>query len=182
MSDLIPQHTDEVVLYRDEDQRELDRLERNLMNAAAASKTSALRIGDDVSVVAAADAYDAFKAEAAQRGTVVQLKHMPGRKWRAAVAANPPRTDHEGDAEWGFNHLTMSDAVVPECIASIGGQVLAGEPLLEAIDSMSDGDFSRVYSRVLRVNTGQGPDPKDSISQRLPRSSAATSESAERLA
>lgn len=181
MSALIPQRTDEVVLYRDEDQRELDRLERELA-ATAAKSSSPLRIGDDPSVVTAAQAYDDFKAEAAERGVTVVLKHMPGRKWRAAVAAHPPRESHEADADWGFNHLTLADVVVPECVASIGGQPLAGDALVEAIDSMSDGDFARVYSRVLRLNTGQGPDPKDSISARLPRSSNEISESPERLA
>lgn len=181
MSALIPQRTDEVVLYLDEDQRELDRLAREIETAIAKS-SSPLRIGDDSSVVEAANAFDAFKAVAAERGVTVCLRAMPGRKWREAVAAHPPRENHETDGEWGFNHLTLADDVVPKCIATIGGQVLAGEALADAIDSMSDGDFSRTYSRVLRLNTGQGPDPKDSISQRLPRSSSETSESPERLA
>lgn len=182
MSDLIPQRTDEVVLYRDEDQRELDRLDRALKTAVASSTTSPLRIGDDTSVAEAAKAFDDFKDEAAPRGTVVAIRAMPGRKWRALVGEHPPRKDHETDEEWGFNHLALADAVVPECVVSIGGQTLTGDALTDAIDSMSDGDFSRVYSRVLRLNTGQGPDPKDSISARLPRSSSETSESPERLA
>lgn len=181
MSALVPQRTDEVVLYLDEDQRELARLE-SAIAAAASQSSSPLRIGDDPSVVEAAEAFDAFKAEAAERGTKVALHHMPGRKWRAAVAAHPPRKDHEADAEWGFNHLSLADVVVPECVTSIGGQALTGDALIDAIDSMSDGDFARVYSRVLRLNTGQGPDPKDSISARLPRSSSETSESPARLA
>lgn len=181
MSDLIPQRTDEVVLYRDADQHELERLERAL-TAAATTSSSPLRIGDDPSVVEAAKAYDDFKAEAAARGVTVSLRAMPGRKWRAAVAAHPPRENHDADAEWGFNHLALADVVVEPCIVSIGGQSLAGDALTEAVDSMSDGDFSLVYSRVLRLNTGQGPDPKDSISQRLPKSSSETSESPERLA
>lgn len=181
MSDLIPQRTDEVVLYRDEDQRELDRLAREL-DAAAASSATPLRIGDDPDVVAKARAYDDFKAEAAERGIKVALKAMPGRKWRAVVADHPPRKDHESDADWGFNHLTLADAVVPSCIASIGGQTLEGDALGAALDSMSDGDFSRVYAKVLRLNTGQGPDPKDSISDRLRKTSSETSESLERLA
>lgn len=181
MSDLIPQRTDEVVLYRDEDQRELDRLDLDLGAAAARSETP-LRLGDDDAVTAAARAYDDFKAEAAARGVIVTLRAMPGRKWRTAVAENPPRKDHDLDSEWGFNHLALADVVVAPCIASIGGQVLAEDALNEALDAMSDGDFSRVYSRVLRLNTGQGPDPKDSISSRLRRSSDETSESPDRLA
>jgi hypothetical protein len=184
VSGLIPQRTDEVVLYLDEDQRELERLERDLTTAATTSATSGSprRIGDDPSVVKAAESYDAYKIQAAERGVTVRLRAMPGRKWRAAVAEHPPRNDHEADAEWGFNHLALADVVVEPCIVSIGGRELAGTELTDAVDSMSDGDFSLVYARVLRLNTGQGPDPKDSISQRLPRSSSETSESAERLA
>lgn len=182
MSDsIIPQRTDDVVLYIDADQHELDRLSRALDNAALKSEAP-LRLGDDPAVVAAADEYDAFKAEAATRGVKVELKAMSGRKWRALAADHPPRKDHEADAEWGFNHLTMADVVVAPCTVSIGGQALSGEALEDALDSMSDGDFSKVYSRVLQLNTGQSPDPKDSISQRLRTSSGETSESPERLA
>lgn len=181
MSDLIPQRTDEVVLYLDEDQRELDRLHREV-EAAAVKSSTPLRLGDDSDVVVAARAFDDFKDEAVKRGTKVSLRAMPGRKWRALVAENPPRKDHGGDAEWGFNHLTMADVAVPPCVVSVGGKELTGAELEAALDSMSDGDFSKVYSHVLRLNTGQGPDPKDSISQRLPRSSVETSESPERLA
>lgn len=181
MSQIIPQRTDEVVLYQDEDQRELDRLQRELEGKAMQSPTPT-RLGDDDAVVTAAKAFDAFKDEAAARGVKVALKAMPGRKWRALVAEHPPRKDHDGDADWGFNHLTMADAAVAPCVASIGGQALAGDDLESALDSMSDGDFSKIYSHVLRLNTGQGPDPKGSISERLRPSSVETSESPERLA
>lgn len=181
MSDLIPQRTDEVVLYQDADQRELSRLEREI-EAKAMQSSSPLRLGDDDAVVVAARAYDDFKTEAAGRGVTVALKAMPGRKWRAMVAEHPPRRDHESDADWGFNYLSMADVAVPPCIASIGGQALSGEALEAALDSMNDGDFSKVYAHVLRLNTGQGPNPKDSISARLPRSSNEISESPERLA
>lgn len=181
MSAIIPQRTDEVVLYQEDDRREIERLERAVEASARASLTP-MRLGDDESVKSAAQTYDEFVAAAAARGVVVVVKAMPGRKWRTAVADNPPRKGHDADASWGFNHLALADVVVPECIASIGGQELAGDELADAIDCMSDGDFSRVYGCILRLNTGQGPDPKDSISQQLRQSSSATSESPERLA
>lgn len=185
MSDqIIPQRTDEVILYLDEDQRELDRLDRNIQDAAraAAMNSETLRLADDLPTVAAAEAYDEFKEQAVARGVTVALKAMPGRKWRALVGENPPRADHATDAEWGFNHLTLADVVVSPCIASIGGKALEGQALEDALDAMNDGDFSKVYTHILRLNTGQGPDPKDSISQRLRRSTEETSESPGRLA
>lgn len=181
MSDLIPQRTDEVVLYRDEDQREIDRL-RKAVETAASATDSPLRMGDDPAVVSAAEAYDEFVTTAVERGVKVVLRFMPGRKWRALVAEHPPRDGNADDEEWGFNFLTLSDSVVPPCVVSIAGKELVGDDLEAAVDSMSDGDFSRVYSRVLRLNTGRGPDPKESISERLRRTSSETSESPERLA
>jgi hypothetical protein len=55
------------------------------------------------------------------------------------------------------------------------------EAAVESVDAMSDGDFSRLYSAVVKLNTGRGPDPKASISELLPRTSRETSESPERL-
>lgn len=181
MSDLIPQRTDEVVLYTDEDQREINRLQKAIESAVQGSDAP-LRIGDDEAVVAAAKAYDDYVASAAERGTVVALRYIPGRKWRALVAAHPPRKDVLADEDWGFNFLTLGDDVVPPCVVSIAGKELSGDALTEALDSLSDGDFSRVYSTVLRLNTGRGPDPKDSILARLRPTSSETSESPERLA
>lgn len=178
---IVPQHTDEVVLYRDEDQRELARMARAL-DAAAHKSAMPLRLGDDEVVVELAREYDAFKQQAAERGIKVLVKHMPGRRWRRLVAEHPPRVDHDGDEAWGFNHLTLADDVVAPCVASIGGMELVGEALEAELDKMSDGDFSKVYAAVLRANTGQGPDPKESISAQLRRTSSETSESPERVA
>lgn len=180
MSDLIPQRTDEVVLYRDDDQREIDRL-RKAIETAATSSASPLRLGDDDNVVTAANAYDEFVKGAAERGVKVVVKNIPGRRWRAFVADHPPREKNADDAEWGYNVLTFGDAVVPVCVVSIGGATLDVAGVEAAVDSMSDGDFSRVYSAVVRINTGRGPDPKASISEMLRKTSRETSESPERL-
>lgn len=184
MSELIPKRTDEVVLYLDEDQHQINALRKALTNAiasAANNTASAQRIGDDDEVAAAAAAYDAFVAEAAERGVKVEITNMPGRKWRAHAANHPPRKDNEDDEEWGFNFLTLGDDVVPPCVTAIGGTPIDGEARVAAIDDLSDGDFSRVYSAVLRLNTGRGPDPKDSILAKLPKTSPETSESPARL-
>lgn len=179
MSDLIPQRTDEVVLYLDNDQHEIDRL-RQAVETAATSSATPLRLGDDDEVLTAATAYDEFVAAAAERGVKVTFKSI-GRRWRAIVADHPPREKNADDEEWGWNVLTFGDAVVPLCIVSIGGQTLDVAGVEAAVDSMSDGDFSRVYWAVVRLNTGRGPDPKASISERLRKTSPETSESPARL-
>lgn len=178
MSDLIPQRTDEVVLYLDEDQHEIDRL-RAAIERAATSSSMPLRLGDDDDVVSAAKAYDEFVPAAADRGTKVVVKNLPGRKWRAIVAEHPPREKNADDAEWGWNVATFADAVVPLCVVTIDGS--APTNVEEAVDSMTDGDFSRVYQAVVRINTGRGPDPKASISEMLRKTSPETSESPARL-
>jgi hypothetical protein len=176
MSDLIPQRTETVVLFTNDDQREIDRL-RKAIETAATSSATPLRLGDDDAVVTAAAAYDEFVKTAAERGIKVEVHNIPGRKWRAHVAEHPPREKNAEDAEWGFNVATLPDAVVPSCVSTIGGQ-----PATEAdIDSLNDGDFSRVYGAVLKVNTGRGPDPTQSISDTLRRTSPEISESPARL-
>lgn len=180
MSSLIPQRTDEVVLYLDDDQHEIDRL-RAAVESAATSSATPLRIGDDPEVVTAANAYDEFVTAAAERGTKVVVKAIGGRKWRTLVGEHPAREKNEDDAEWGWNVLTFGDAVVPACVVSIGGQTLTSEQVAAEVDEMTDGDFSRVYAAVVKINTGRGPDPKASISAKLRKTSPETSGSPERL-
>lgn len=172
----IPQRTDEVVLFQNDDQHRINALSKALEVAATASD-SPRRLGDDDDVVSAAQAYDEFVAKAAERGVRVALKAIPGRKWREHVAAHPPREKNEDDVEWGFNHLALGDAVVPACVTTIDGQPASQDDL----DNLNDGDYSRVYAAVLRLNTGRGPDPKASISATLRRTSPETSGSPERL-
>lgn len=179
MSNLIPQRTDEVVLYRDEDQHEIDRL-RDSVTKAIESSSTPLRLGDDETVSTRLTALKEFATVAADRGVKVEVKSI-GRQWRRLVAEHPARKDNKEDAEWGWNVATLADAVVPLCIVSIAGQTLEGDALQDEIDAMSDGDFSRVYSAAVRINTGRGPDPTELNSIELPTSSQETSESPERL-
>jgi hypothetical protein len=179
MSTLIPQRTDKVVLYLDADQHEIDRLRDSVQKAIETSRTP-LRLGDDDTVATRLATLKEFANEAAERGVTVEVKSI-GRKWRAMVAEHPPREENAQDAEWGWNVATLADAVVPLCVVSIGGQAIEGEALQAEIDAMSDGDFSRVYSAAVRLNTGRGPDPTELNSIELPTSSPETSESPERL-
>ena len=179
MSTLIPQRTDTVVLYQDADQHEIDRLRESVQKAVESSPTP-LRLGDDEAVSTRLAALKEFANEAAERGVKVEVKSI-GRKWRTVVAEHPPREDNAEDAEWGWNVATLADAVVPLCVVSIGGQSLEGAALQDEIDAMTDGDFSRVYSAAVRINTGRGPDPTELNSIELPTSSPETSESPARL-
>lgn len=174
----VPKRTDEVVLYQNDDQHELDDLRRAIKDAVEASPTP-MRLGDDDDVLAAAEAYDTFKAAAAERGVKVTFKTI-GRKWRTLVVEHPPRKDNAADEGWGFNEATFPDAVVPLCVTAIGD---ATEPdkVQAEIDELSDGDFQRIYEAVRRLNTGRGPDPTVSISGTLRRTSPEISESPERL-
>jgi len=211
MSNLIPQRTDEVVLYQGDDQHEIDRLRQAVEKAAESAtewvarkhedrvaarlraRSGAQRvgdeapteeplpqIGDDPDLVAAAEAFDAFVAEAAERGVKVVVKTI-GRKWRTLAAEHPPREDNDNDEEWGWNVATFGEVVVPLCVVSIGGTELDEKQAAEQVDQMSDGDFKRVLAAAVKINTGRGPDPKASISAMLPKTSPEISESPERL-
>lgn len=179
MSDLVPQRTETVALYTNDDQHEIDRLRAEVQKKAEASSTP-LRLGDDEGVSSALDTLKRYVEVAAERGVKVEVKAI-GRKWRQVVAEHPAREKNAEDAEWGWNVDELADAVVPLCIVSIGGQTIEGDAKQEAVDSMSDGDFSRVYSACVKINTGRGPDPTELNSIVLPTSSPETSESPERL-
>ncbi len=172
--------TDEVVLFQTDDRHKLDELQRAVEAAAARSKTP-LRIGDDDAVREAARAYDDFKTEAAERGVKVGINALGRRVWRTHVKANPPREKNAEDEEWGFNYETLCDDVVSPCVVSVSGKPIDGDAREKFLDALTDGDFSRIYSAVVRLNTGRGPDPKASLLAMLPQSSAETSESPERL-
>lgn len=172
----IPKAFEEVPLYSSEDQHQIDDLRRAVEKAASASP-SPLRLGDDINVVSAAEAYDEFVAEAAERSVKARVENIPGHQWRAFVAEHTPRPDNDDDADWGFNFHTLGEAVVPLSVVSIGGN----PPAEGEIADLREGHFAAIYEAVRKVNTGRGPNPKDSISATLRKTSPETSESPARL-
>jgi hypothetical protein len=176
--------TSVVPLFQGDD---LDPLSDLLAAVEQAAIKAPRRLGDDTSVQEATRAYDDFVEEALTRAVKVTIGALPRKQWRDLVIANPPREDNEGDQARGFNRETMGDAVVYYVDAMKGARTVVkvdpepDEGIAAFLDSLSDGDFSKLYSAAVQLNEGAGPDPKVRLSSRLAQTSDETSESPARL-
>jgi hypothetical protein len=180
-----------VVLFQGDD---YDLIEEKLAAAQTAARSSgrAARLGDDeddlvpAEVKTRAAEYDAAVAEAVERGQTVLVEALPRKTFRGLVVEHPPREDNDQDANWGFNYETLCDALVPASLPLVDRETAEAQFGSEAerqefLESLSDGDFSRIYSAAIKVNQGGVPDPKASLSSRLGLISGGSSEQPARL-
>lgn len=178
--------TRRIPLYQSDDQERLADLARAMERAvmeALEGEGGPKRI-NDTPARDAGEAYDAFKAEALERATHVNITALSGREWREMLAAHPPREDaldDEGkvveswpqDHEVGFNVQEMS---VPLVIACVDIDQFDDEAEREEfVNDLAAPQFRRLYTAVYRVNTEEGPDPKFSASSWLDQTSAVMS-------
>lgn len=168
--------TTTVVLFQGDD---LDPLNERL-SAVVQAAPSARRIGDSDALADAQRAYDEFADEALDRAARITLQAMGHRKWRDLLLANPPREGDEDDEAAGFNVEEFGYTVVPASIAP--GQFDSDRERDDFLDSLSDGDFSKLYSAAMGLNQNMGPDPKARLSSPPAQTSGETSESPARLA
>lgn len=159
----------EVLLFQGADYEQFQEL---LAAVERANAPVNRRVGDSQGVKDAADAYDAFVAEAAERAAVVRLRSVGHRKWRELLAAHPPRDDNPVDAARGFNTDTLGDDLVP---ASLASEDFADDNERdEFLDMLPSADWMRVYAAALSLNEDTGPDPKVQLSSLLGGTSNAT--------
>lgn len=187
-----PARHETVILWHGDDYQPLADLLKDVETAATSAVVSGpARLGDDVGTRSAVKEYDAFRKEALARATHVEMQALGRRSWRALLADHSPRkvtekaedgTDHEithPDDLIGWNAETMPDplvraALVPDQFESI-------EKRDAWLDSLSDPEFSMLYSAAVNLNMSGGPDPKARVSSLLDLTSTETSTSPERL-
>ena len=140
------------------------------------------RIGDTTGILDAAAAYDRFITEAEGRAFHITLQALPRRQWRDLLMKHPARGDVEADKANGFNVDTLGDDLVAESVILV--QVGAHDPFTWSrrdldgfLDALSDGDFSRLFSAAVRLNTDSAAAPKADLSSRLTQLFTATSKS-----
>lgn len=173
--------TTEVVLYQGDDYDRFTELSAAVEAAAmAADRSGARRLGDDEPTTAAAAEYDAFVEEAVGRGVTVRLEAIPRKDFRALVVKHPAREGNDVDKGWGFNFETMCDDLVPASIP-LTDQFSSEAERETFLDSLSDADYSRLYTAAVEVNQGGGPDPFVKLSSRLARTSGETQKPPARL-
>ena len=151
------------------------------VQAAAIQAGSPSRLSDSPSVMDAAKAYDDFMAEARERGQAVPLRMLqPRGAFRKMVADHPAREGNEADESNGFHSEDFPVALV---LASVvrGGDFATDRDVEEFVDSLSDADFSALYSDAYQLNEEQQRDPKVSLSSRLGQTSDETSPPPTRL-
>lgn len=177
MGNPITPRTTTVVIFQGDDYDQFERLRKAVEQAATEALGDNLRLNDAPPVKVASEEYDAFVAEATERGRTVTVTAIPRRGaqgFRSLLMTHPAREDHETDKRYGFNFDTMADDLVPaslpvEQFGSIGDRDAF-------LDVVSDGDWSRLYDAAITVNQGGSPDPKAPLTPRLVSSSDPTSD------
>lgn len=172
MSTELKPRTAKVVLFQGDDLERVNELETAAAEAAGAGGTR--RVSDPIPGMAEAQARDEFVAEATERAITVVLRPMGRKKWRTMLNAHPPKPGDEEDKELGFNQESLADDLVPAALAS--PVFASAEERDDFLDSLSHGQFTRIYAEAYRINAEFGPSPKGGLSSRLERIYAETSE------
>lgn len=187
-----PARHETVTLWHGDDYQPLADLRRAVEEAAtSAAVSNPARFGDDNALKAAAEEYDAYVQDIAlPRATKVEMQALGRRSWRALLAEHPARkvaekgedgTEHEvthPDDVIGWNAETMPDPLVQASL--VADQFESIEKRDAWLDSLSDPEFSQLYSAAVALNVSGGPDPKARVSSLLDRISTETSTSLER--
>ncbi|RNL66240.1 hypothetical protein EFK50_01030 [Nocardioides marmoriginsengisoli] len=204
----IKPRTTTVILFQGDD---LDPMTEKAQAVEKAVKSAApARVGDaeDPNLTKSTTSFDEFMDEATERAEKVTLTALARKAYRVLLNAHPPRmvenedgppTPHPEDAAKGFNRETFGDDLVPVSmhLGRIGDDDEARKVILDQVvertyvpptdiveltDSVSDGDFSKLYAAAVNLNQSPGPDPKVRLSSHLAPTSDETSTSPARLA
>lgn len=175
----IAPRTATTILWQGDDLARIQELEEAVYSAVSRAGPRLMHEGDPK--LAAAREHDEFVTAAKVRAVVVTLQALGRKKWGALVAAHPPRDDDEQDMAFRFNTETMADPLVSASLRSATAPDPAYTPDLstdegreEFLDSLSDGDFGRLYKDAIVLNRGASPDPKADLYSRLARTSDET--------
>ena len=171
-----------VPLFQGDDLARIEDLEGRALAARAVEGARRMNAGSDA--LDAAKAHDDFVTEATERAVQVTMQALPRKKWAALVAEHPAEKDNTEHLLHGFNVESMSDPLVLACVQS----AVSPDPEFvpdwtteaarqEFLDSLSDGDFSKLFSAAVVLNKATGSDPKADLSSRLTRTYVETSES-----
>lgn len=179
--------TTTVILFQGDDIEPAMELLREVQSSASVS--TPLRMGDSLSSIEGpVRDYDTFIEGASDRAVHLRLTALPRKAYRALLSEHPVRQvpAEDGslqpepiDAEYGFNFETFGDALIGACVDL--EQFDSEAERDEFIESLSDGDYSKVYSAALGLNRSLGPDPKLRLSTHLDLTSGETSEPPARL-
>jgi len=121
---------------------------------------------------AAKKAHDDFSAKAEKRGVTVVLRALGRKTYRELIAKHPPRDDDEQDKGFGANIDTLSEDLVPACIASPAGTAGA---IADFLDSLNEGQFGDLSVKAWQLNVGRTADPTQRLSSVASHTSNGTS-------
>jgi hypothetical protein len=195
-----PARHETVILWHGDDYQPLAEKFKAVESAATNAVVSGpARIGDDSSTRDAVEDWEAFRKEALERATKVDVRALGRKEWRDLLAQHPVRkitetaadgtqreVTHPDDAELGWNSETLPDPLVKAALKrdpyDEREEQFASDAKRDAwLDSLSDPEFSLLYSAAVRLNISGGPDPKAQLSLLLDLTSTETSTSPERL-
>lgn len=189
----LTRETKTVVLFQGDDLVRIDELSEKLSSAIAQQGALPATLDETDPALDAAREYDDFVTEATERADKIIVEVLNRRQWRSLKAEHPPRMETvkapaDGDEPetertsvvpedemLGFNAETMPDALVPPSIAP--GQFDTPADRDDYLDSLSDRNFSKIYSAAVMLNAGVGSDPKADASSLVRQMFAETSKS-----
>lgn len=187
MSDTtIKRRTETVPIFQGDDAAAIAEALADFNRATAAEalgRSGSRRLTDDSPVQAAADHYDAVVAEAEPRAIRATVQALGRKAYRRLLAENPPREDHEDDANLGYNPVGLHDAILEFFDLETGEKTVmvpefaSKNALVDWLDDLNDGNFTQLAAAAVRVNEGGSPSPKASLGSQVERMFAATSQS-----
>jgi hypothetical protein len=89
------------------------------------------------------------------------------------MADHPPKKDNDEDENFGVHVETFADEFLPPSVERIDPEPDGGRERF--LDSLSEGDFNRVFVTAYYLNRAPGSDPLDGRFSSVPRSSGETS-------
>lgn len=112
--------------------------------------------------------------EAATRA--FRFRALSRRRWRALLAAHPPRKQDKADGV-DFNPETFPVAAIAACAAEPS---MTDEQAEQLADRLPLGEFERLWQAVVSVNLGASETPKSVLATAILRTNGASSTSAAR--
>lgn len=179
MSAALSPATLDVIIYLADDRTHA----RELLEAVdvEAKNAGPTRVGDSTETRTAAQAYDDFVTEMAERAVTVTVQALPPRKWREICRKHPARKDNAGDEAWGFDTEAVADEVMA---SSVVAPQFADEKELNAfLDSLRNAELTEIEFAICQINDGDLGDPKGvRLTSVIDQISDASSKSPGRLA
>jgi hypothetical protein len=153
MAFTMTQRTFKVELFQGDDLDRISELRTAAESAKPGEEATPLDQGEYAS---AAEAHDAYLADAKTRAVTVEMKPLLRKDYQALLVAYPPRDDDPGDSVVGANANAMAEPLLLKSITSVevDGTLhsLSDGERQEFLDSLNAAQFAHLMDQALTIN------------------------------